>query len=68
MPTYLESLKDYDLDSFLDNDGDNFYEFLLVNYPELIPNDEVILHELIDEITPEMLLEYFLEKGDVVLC
>ena len=68
MPTYLEALKDFDLVSFLDDDGDDFYEFLLVHYPHLIPDDEVILHELIDDITPEMLLEYFLEKGDVMLC
>lgn len=68
MPTYLESLKDYDLESFLDVEGDDFYEFLLDKYPQLIPDDEVILYDLIDDITPDMLLEYFLEKGDVMLC
>ena len=68
MFTYLNSLKDYDLESFLDVEGDDFYEFLLVKYPHLIPDDEVILYDLIDDITPEMLLEYFLEKGYVILC
>ena len=68
IPTFLDTLKSFDLEEFFDKEGDDFYEFLLDNYPQLIPDDEVTLYEIIDDITPPMLLEYFLKKGYVSLC
>lgn len=69
LPRYLESLGELDLSDFLDKENEEFYTFLAANHSDLVPNDDtVVLHELIDEITPAILLEYFLEKGYVRLC
>jgi len=68
MPRYLESLGELDLSDFLDDENEAFYDFVFKNYPRLFPDDSVTLHDIIDDITPEILLEYFIEKGYVRLC
>ena len=68
IPTFLNALKDFNLDEFFDKEGEEFYEFIFKNYPGYLPDDSVTLHDIIDDITPQILLEYFLEKGYVTLC
>lgn len=68
MPRYLESLGELDLTDFLDKENEEFYEFIFNNYSRLLPNDSVTLHDIMDDITPQILLEYFIKKGYVKLC
>lgn len=68
LPRYLESLGELDLTDFLSKENEDFYEFIFNSYPLLLPDDSVTLHDIIDDITPAILLEYFIKKGYVRLC
>ena len=68
IPTFLDTLKEFDLEEFFDKEGDEFNDFMHKNYSRLLPDDSITLHDIINDITPQILLEYFLEKGYVTLC
>lgn len=71
LPQYLESLEEllnlscYD---FIDHQYEDLYEFIFNHYPQLLPDDSVTLHDIIDNITPTLVLEFLVEKGRVKLC
>jgi hypothetical protein len=71
LPQYLKSLEEllnsscYD---FIAHQYDGLYEFIFKHYPELLPDDTVTLHDIMDDITPALVLEYLLEEGRVELC
>lgn len=67
LPQYLEAIGDllnssgYD---FIDCNYDALYEFIFKHYPDLLPDDSVTLHDIIDDITPELVLEFFYREDD----
>lgn len=62
---WMLNLQNFDL---IEHQYEGLYEFIFKKYPELLPDDSVTLHDIIDDITPELVLEFLVAKGRVIIC